>query len=120
MVESEPTIKRSASSSSPEDGLNPPGAKRVKRHYHHHHRLQSPVNPALPEPAIVDDACVDQLLNRSISQYLRTCGFELADPAALDAFRRVTEECMCALLLVLLDKVQNQNPRHDVDTEARI
>ncbi|PYH48627.1 uncharacterized protein BP01DRAFT_371554 [Aspergillus saccharolyticus JOP 1030-1] len=91
MVEQQPSIKRSVSSL-PDDGLNVSDTKRVKRHYHHHHRLQSPVNPALPEPAIVDDACIDKLLNRSIGQYLQTCGFELADPAALDAFRRVTEE----------------------------
>ncbi|RAH40636.1 uncharacterized protein BO95DRAFT_457218 [Aspergillus brunneoviolaceus CBS 621.78] len=123
MVESESTIKRSASSSSPEDGLNPPGAKRVKRHYHHHHRLQSPVNPALPEPAIVDDACVDQLLNRSISQYLRTCGFELADPAALDAFRRVTEEYILSVASYvrqsMLSSRRTQPIPHDFDDALR-
>ncbi|RAH66865.1 TBP-associated factor 8 family protein [Aspergillus aculeatinus CBS 121060] len=123
MVESEPTIKRSASSSSPEDGLNPPGAKRIKRHYHHHHRLQSPVNPALPEPAIVDDACVDQLLNRSISQYLRTCGFEVADPAALDAFRRVTEEYILSVASYvrqsMLSSRRTQPIPHDFDDALR-
>ncbi|PYI26164.1 hypothetical protein BP00DRAFT_440206 [Aspergillus indologenus CBS 114.80] len=123
MVESEPTIKRSASSFSPEDGLNPPDAKRVKRHYHHHHRLQSPVNPSLPEPAIVDDVCVDQLLNRSISQYLRTCGFELADPAALDAFRRVTEEYILSVASYvrqsMLSSRRTQPIPHDFDDALR-
>ncbi|RAH63663.1 hypothetical protein BO85DRAFT_455624 [Aspergillus piperis CBS 112811] len=90
MVSSEPTVKRS-SSSLPE-GPDAPDVKRTKRPYHHHHRLQSPVAPALPEPAIVDEACIDHVLNRSIGQYLQECGFDIADPAALDAFRRVTEE----------------------------
>ncbi|RAL09091.1 TBP-associated factor 8 family protein [Aspergillus homomorphus CBS 101889] len=117
MVSSEPTIKRS--SSSPQVGLDAPDAKRIKRPYHHHHRLQTPVNPALPEPAIVDEACVDQVLNRSIGQYLRTCGFELADPAALDAFRRVTEEYLLSVASYvrqsMLSSRRTQPIPHDFD-----
>ncbi|PYH91031.1 hypothetical protein BO71DRAFT_333132 [Aspergillus ellipticus CBS 707.79] len=90
MVSSEPAIKRSSSSLHAD--LAAPDAQRIKRPYHHHHRLLNPVNPALPEPAIVDEACIDHVLNHSIGQYLRECGFDVADPEALDAFRRVTEE----------------------------
>ncbi|PWY87466.1 hypothetical protein BO70DRAFT_385759 [Aspergillus heteromorphus CBS 117.55] len=90
MVSSEPAIKRSSSSLAA--GPDAPDAKRIKRPYHHHHRLHTPVNPALPEPAIVDAACIDHVLRHSIGQYLVECGFEIAEPAALDAFRRVTEE----------------------------
>ncbi|PYI07883.1 hypothetical protein BO78DRAFT_365716 [Aspergillus sclerotiicarbonarius CBS 121057] len=90
MVFPDPNLKRS-SSSLPDDRSSS-NVKRIKRPYHHHHRLQTPVAPALPEPAIVDESCIDDVLNRSIGQYLQECGFEVADPAALDAFRRMTEE----------------------------
>jgi len=70
-------------------------AKRIKRPYYHHHRLQEPVNPGLPEPAIADDSYVDQVMNRTISHSLRECGFEIADPLALESFRDAAEECMC-------------------------
>ncbi|KNG85561.1 bromodomain associated domain protein [Aspergillus nomiae NRRL 13137] len=90
MLAAEPKVKRS-SSSLPEQ-LNAPDVKRIKRPYHHHHRLQTPVKPALPEPAIPDDAYVDHLMNRSIGQTLRETGFDLADPAALESFRIATEE----------------------------
>ncbi|PWY86551.1 hypothetical protein BO94DRAFT_557006 [Aspergillus sclerotioniger CBS 115572] len=90
MVLPEHSLKRSSSSLLDAPGIS--DVKRIKRPYHHHHRLQNPVAPALPEPAIVDESCIDDVLNRSIGQYLQECGFDIADPAALDAFRRVTEE----------------------------
>ncbi|PKY00759.1 bromodomain associated domain protein [Aspergillus campestris IBT 28561] len=66
--------------------------KRPKRPYHHHHSLHTPVVQTLPEPAITDDATVDHLMDRSIGLYLRECGFDIADPAALDSFRNATGE----------------------------
>lgn len=93
MLTSEPTLKRSSSSLSAQQ--NGPEAKRLKRPYHHHHRLQNPVVPAIPEPAITDAASVDHLMNRSIGQSLLQAGFDLADPVALDGFRNAAEECMC-------------------------
>ncbi|RAL01814.1 uncharacterized protein BO80DRAFT_404689 [Aspergillus ibericus CBS 121593] len=90
MVFPETNLKRSSSSSL--DHPSSSDVKPIKRPYHHHHRLQTPVVPALPEPAIVDESCIDHVLDRSIGQYLRECGFDVADPAALDAFRRMTEE----------------------------
>ncbi|KAL2855358.1 hypothetical protein BJY01DRAFT_231681 [Aspergillus pseudoustus] len=72
-------------------------AKRIKRPYHHHHCLQEPVNPGLPEPAIADDSYVDQVMNRTISQSLRECGFEIADPLALESFRDAAEEYLLKL-----------------------
>jgi hypothetical protein len=92
MLASEPKIKRSSSSLSEQPNIS--DVKRFKRPYHRHHRLQAPVNPALPEPAITDDAYVDHLMNRSIGQTLRESGFDLADPAALESFRNAAEECM--------------------------
>ncbi|OJJ44427.1 hypothetical protein ASPZODRAFT_71592 [Penicilliopsis zonata CBS 506.65] len=85
-----PVIKRS-SSSGPVPALEP-DARRFKRPYHHHHRLLNPVVPALAEPAVTDNVCVEELLNRSIGQALRESGFDLADPAALESFRVATEE----------------------------
>ncbi|KAB8073122.1 transcription factor TFIID complex subunit 8 C-term-domain-containing protein [Aspergillus leporis] len=90
MLASEPKIKRSSSSLSEQPNIS--DVKRFKRPYHRHHRLQAPVNPALPEPAITDDAYVDHLMNRSIGQTLRESGFDLADPAALESFRNAAEE----------------------------
>ncbi|KAJ9244561.1 transcriptional regulator family: Bromodomain transcription factor [Paecilomyces variotii] len=90
MPSEEPAIKRS-SSSAPGDS-DQAVSKRIKRHYHHHHRLQYPVAPELPEPAITDEVSVDHLLNRSIGQVLREVGFDLADPVALDGFRNAAEE----------------------------
>lgn len=91
MPSEDPAIKRS-SSSAPGD-LDQAVSKRIKRHYHHHHRLQYPVAPELPEPAITDEVSVDHLMNRSIGQVLREVGFDLADPVALDGFRNAAEEC---------------------------
>ncbi|KAH8424358.1 TBP-associated factor 8 family protein [Aspergillus melleus] len=90
MLTSEPTLKRSSSSLSAQK--NGPDAKRLKRPYHHHHRLQNPVNPAIPEPAISDASSVDHLMKRSIGQSLRQSGFDLADPVALDGFHNAAEE----------------------------
>lgn len=91
MVSSENSLKHSSSTPSEQQG---PDRKRLKRSYHHHHRLRNPVIPALPEPAINDDAHVAHLMNRSIGLCLRESGFDLADPAALESFRYATEECM--------------------------
>ncbi|KAE8153163.1 transcription factor TFIID complex subunit 8 C-term-domain-containing protein [Aspergillus avenaceus] len=90
MLAAEPNIKRSSSSLPEQPAIA--DVKRIKRPYHHHHRLQVPVNPALPEPAINDDAYVGHLMNRSIGFALRESGFEVADPAALESFRVATEE----------------------------
>lgn len=89
MLSTGPPIKRSSSSP---DG---PDAKRLKRPYHHSHHLAHPVDPALPEPAIVDDAYVEHVMNRSIGLALSQEGFDIADPAALESFRIATEECTC-------------------------
>lgn len=67
--------------------------KRVKRAYHHNHYLRHPVTPLRPEPAINDVASVDDLLDRVLGQSLMNAGFDLADPVALESFRRATEEC---------------------------
>ncbi|KAF9891921.1 hypothetical protein FE257_002884 [Aspergillus nanangensis] len=80
------SLKRSSSSPDPFD------AKRLKRPYHHHHRLAIPIDAALPEPAIVDDAYVDHVMDRSVGLALRESGFEIADPAALESFRITAEE----------------------------
>ncbi|KAL4875654.1 transcription factor TFIID complex subunit 8 C-term-domain-containing protein [Aspergillus karnatakaensis] len=69
-----------------------PETKRTKRHYHHHHHLKEPVDPGLPEPAINDDAYVDQVMNRIIGQSLRSSGFDIADPLAVESFRDAAEE----------------------------
>ncbi|EAW09968.1 TBP-associated factor 8 family protein [Aspergillus clavatus NRRL 1] len=89
MVSSENPLKRSSTSPLQQ---NAPDTKRLKRPYHHHHRLLNPVLPALPEPAITDDARVDHLMNRSIGLSLRESGFDIADPAALESFRNAAEE----------------------------
>lgn len=82
------TAKRSSST------LEPANVKRTKLHYHHHHRLQEPVTlPLLSEPAVQDDANIDQMMNHSMGQALRIAGFDLADPAALSSFRSSAEEC---------------------------
>lgn len=89
----EPSLKRPSSSQSPL--REEPVSKRAKRPYLHHHKLQQRVQTdLLPEPAIPDDATVTHLLNRSIGQVLSVTGYEHAEPTALDAFRRATEECM--------------------------
>ncbi|KAF7117342.1 hypothetical protein CNMCM5793_006091 [Aspergillus hiratsukae] len=93
MVSSENPLNHSSSMPS-ELG---PDTKRLKRSYHHHHRLRNPVIPALPEPAITDDAHVDHLMNRSIGICLTESGFDLADPAALESFRYATEEYLLKL-----------------------
>ncbi|KAF4216815.1 hypothetical protein CNMCM8980_007352 [Aspergillus fumigatiaffinis] len=94
MVSSENSLKHSSSTPSEQQG---PDTKRLKRSYHHHHRLRNPVIPALPEPAINDDAHVAHLMNRSIGLCLRESGFDLADPAALESFRYATEEHLLKL-----------------------
>jgi hypothetical protein len=92
MAPSSPAVKRSLSSFSEQQAV--PDAKRIKRHYHHHHRLREPVIPSLPEPAIADDAYVDRVMGRVIGQSLRSCGFDIADPLAVESFRDAAEECM--------------------------
>jgi hypothetical protein len=86
MAASGTPVKRS-SSSVPHN--NP---KRL-RHYHHHHRLQEPVTLPSSEPAVQDEAHVDQLMNRAIGMSLKDAGFNLAEPTALSSFRSATEEC---------------------------
>jgi hypothetical protein len=86
MAASGTPVKRS-SSSVPQN--NP---KRLK-HYHHHHRLQEPVTLPSSEPAVQDEAHVDQLMNRAIGMTLKDAGFNLAEPTALSSFRSATEEC---------------------------
>jgi hypothetical protein len=66
--------------------------KRLK-HYHHHHRLQEPVTLPSSEPAVQDEAHVDQLMNRAIGMTLKDAGYDLAEPTALSSFRSATEEC---------------------------
>ncbi|KAJ5749357.1 uncharacterized protein N7511_011053 [Penicillium nucicola] len=70
--------------------------KRLK-HYHHHHRLQEPVTLPSPEPAVQDEAHVDQLMNRAIGISLKDAGYYLAEPTALSSFRSATEEYMLRL-----------------------
>lgn len=82
------TLKRAGSPK-----INESTPKRFKRAYHHNHRLQYPVTPLEPEPALTDVACVDLLLNRSLGLLLVDAGFNLADPVALDGLRNATEEC---------------------------
>lgn len=91
-------LKRSSSSSSsasaPFAAAPEVQAKRLKQTtYRRRHRLVNPVVLVSPEPAIADNACVDQLTGRAISQSLRDCGFDMADPVALDAFRNAVDEC---------------------------
>ncbi|KAL2867321.1 uncharacterized protein BJX67DRAFT_371983 [Aspergillus lucknowensis] len=92
---SSPTVKRSFSTYS--ESAAGSDAKRIKRPYHHHHRLQDPVNLALSEPAIADDSYVDQVMNRTIGQSLRECGFDIADPLAIESFRDAAEEYLMKL-----------------------
>ncbi|KAL4953522.1 transcription factor TFIID complex subunit 8 C-term-domain-containing protein [Aspergillus filifer] len=94
MAPSQPAVKWSLSSFS-EAAV--PDAKRIKRHYHHHHRLNEPVISSLPEPAIADDAYVDQVMNRIIGQSLHSSGFEIADPLAVESFRDAAEEYLLRL-----------------------
>lgn len=108
-MSSEPLLKRPSSSLS--ELPNESASKRLKRPYHHHHRLQCPVIPIQPEPAITDDICVDHLMNRAIGQSLREAGFDLADPVALDSFRNATEECTFHLLQALLFETRKQKKR---------
>ncbi|KAL2852576.1 transcription factor TFIID complex subunit 8 C-term-domain-containing protein [Aspergillus pseudodeflectus] len=95
MAPSSPAVKRLFSSLPEQPTDN--NAKRIKRPYHHHHRLHEPVNPGLSEPAITDDSYVDQVMNRTISLSLRECGFEIADPLALESFRDAAEEYLLKL-----------------------
>ncbi|RDW67365.1 TBP-associated factor 8 family protein [Aspergillus mulundensis] len=95
MVPSQPAVKRSFSTFSEQTAA--PDAKRIKRPYHHHHRLREPVTSSLPEPAIADDAHIDQIMGRVIGQSLRSCGFEIADPLAVESFRDAAEEYLLRL-----------------------
>ena len=72
-------------------------SKLPKRSYHHHHRLLYPVAPIQPEPAITDDSGLESLFHRTIGRSLRSAGFDLADPVAVDSFRDATEECTFCL-----------------------
>ena len=78
---------------SPSPAGNESAPKRFKLAYRHDHRLQYPVTPLKPEPALTDVASVDLLLNRSLGLLLVDAGFDLADPVALDGLRSATEEC---------------------------
>ncbi|KAL4928214.1 uncharacterized protein BDV17DRAFT_282192 [Aspergillus undulatus] len=95
MAPSNPPVKRSSSSLS--DNPTVPDAKRIKRPYHHRHRLHEPVTTNLPEPAIADDAYVDQVMSRIIGQSLHSSGFDIADPLAVESFRDVAEEYLLRL-----------------------
>ncbi|KAL2825021.1 hypothetical protein BDW59DRAFT_172529 [Aspergillus cavernicola] len=95
MAPSEPTVKRSFSSISEQPA--DPDTKRIKRHYHHHHCLQQLVNPGLPEPAIADESYVNNTMSRVIRQSLRDCGFDIADPLAVEGFRNAAEEYLLKL-----------------------
>ncbi|KAL4974069.1 transcription factor TFIID complex subunit 8 C-term-domain-containing protein [Aspergillus desertorum] len=95
MAPSSPAVDRSLLSFS--EQLAAPDAKRIKRHYHHHHRLREPVTSSLPEPAIANDAYVDQVMGRVIGQSLRSCGFDIADPLAVESFRDAAEEYLLRL-----------------------
>jgi hypothetical protein len=116
MAPSSPAVKRlfSALPEQPTDN----NAKRIKRPYHHHHRLHEPVNPGLLEPAIADDSYVDQVMNRTISHSLRECGFEIADPLALESFRDAAEECMCieenTRSVLLLTRIACRSPEASI------
>ncbi|KAJ5293602.1 hypothetical protein PENANT_c002G01427 [Penicillium antarcticum] len=70
--------------------------KRLKQ-YHHHHRLHEPVTLPSSEPAVQDEAHVDQLMNRAIGITLKDAGYDLAEPIALSSFRSATEEYMLRL-----------------------
>lgn len=85
------SLKRLSASQSPVDA---PATKRQKQHYHHNHKLHHPVKVQLQEPALLDDGAVAHLLERSIGQILTKTGYDIAEPAALEAFRQATEECM--------------------------
>ncbi|KAL4809903.1 transcription factor TFIID complex subunit 8 C-term-domain-containing protein [Aspergillus unguis] len=95
MAPTQPAVKRSFSSLS--EGPAEHETKRIKRPYHHHHRLREPVISSLPEPAIADDAYVDQVMGRIIGQSLRGSGFDIADPLALESFRDAAEEYLLRL-----------------------
>lgn len=85
------SLKRPSASQSPADES---ATKRQKLHYHHNHKLHHPVKTQLQEPALLDDGVVTHLLECSIGQILTKTGYDVAEPAALDAFRQATEECM--------------------------
>jgi hypothetical protein len=85
------SLKRSSASQSPADE---PSTKRQRQHYHHSHKLRHPVTTQIQEPALLDDGAVTHLLECSIGQILTKTGYDIAEPAALDAFRQATEECM--------------------------
>ncbi|KAJ5220390.1 hypothetical protein N7468_009594 [Penicillium chermesinum] len=72
--------------------LESPDTKRPKQHYHHHHRLHEPLAiPVSSEPALQNDANVDDLMDRSIGRILKDTGFDHADPAALQSLRLATD-----------------------------
>lgn len=98
MAPSQPPVKRSFSALS--DIPNEHEVKRVKRPYHHHHRLREPVISSLPEPAIADDAYVDQVMGRVIGQSLQGSGFDIADPLAVEGFRDAAEECTLLKMVI--------------------
>ncbi|EEA19191.1 hypothetical protein EYB25_009263 [Talaromyces marneffei] len=83
------SLKRPSASLSPADE---PSTKRQKQHYHHNHKLHHPVKTQLQEPALLDDGAVTHLLECSIGLILTKTGYDMAEPAALDAFRQATEE----------------------------
>ncbi|RAO73250.1 uncharacterized protein BHQ10_009262 [Talaromyces amestolkiae] len=83
------SLKRPSASQSPADES---ATKRQKLHYHHNHKLHHPVKTQLQEPALLDDGVVTHLLECSIGQILTKTGYDVAEPAALDAFRQATEE----------------------------
>ncbi|KAL4900786.1 hypothetical protein BDW74DRAFT_170561 [Aspergillus multicolor] len=90
MAPSQSAVKRSFSTLSGRAAVS--DTKRIRRSYHHYHRLREPVTSSLPEPAIADDAYVDQIMGRVIGQSLQSCGFEIADPLAVESFRDAAEE----------------------------
>lgn len=91
-----PSTPHSLKRPSPDsDDQRPPSIKKQKVEYRRVHRLQSPLDvAALDSGVIADDASVDQLLNMAIGTSLRTAGFDLAEPVAMDSFRDSVEECM--------------------------
>ena len=89
------SLKRPSASQSPVD--DEPASKRQKQHYHRIHKLHFPLKTQLQEPALLDDGAVAHLLECSIGQVLTKTGYDIAEPAALGAFRQATEECMFRL-----------------------
>lgn len=107
MPSSESALKRSSSSLS--NGLDGSISKRPKRAYHRYHRLQHPIKPVLPEPAVTDDVSADHLMDRAIATSLKEAGFEMAEPVALESVRQAAEECMYSELQAL-EFVSSVNP----------